>query len=232
MLNTLLESKSTKVRNDAVTAASVTVHGVLIIVAAFATAAGAPALPEPEKPSSIVWATIAPSQSPATRSTSRSPEVPPAPSRPIQVSLAFDVPSIVPAVTVPLAAITSADFSRPLGNPTGSVDTTRASGPGGGRRAYTSDEVEVPVSALGGARPDYPAALRSSGIEGQVVAQFVVDESGQALAESVRIVSATDDLFAESVRRSIPKMRFASAQMGSRTVPQMVQQLFVFRLDR
>jgi TonB family protein len=85
---------------------------------------------------------------------------------------------------------------------------------------------------LGTFRPDYPAPLRSAGIEGQVVVQFVVNEAGRVDRESVRIVSASNDLFAGSVAGALGWMRFTPARIGTRAVAQLVQQLFVFRLDR
>ena len=235
MLNILLESRSKKAGNQAFAAASTTVHGTLIIIAAFATAAGAPAVTKPETLTPIVWTTTPPTPSHKPAKPMRTLPTAPSPNTPVrQVSLTFDVPSTLPAITLPLGTITAADFPPPVGSgPIPSTDSPGASDLGDGRRAYTSDEVEVPVSALpGGIRPEYPPALRSSGIEGQVVAQFIVNESGHALVETVKIISATNDLFAHSVRRAIPKMLFAAARIGERTVPQMVQQLFVFRLDK
>jgi len=85
---------------------------------------------------------------------------------------------------------------------------------------------------LGTFRPDYPAALRSSGVEGQVVVQFVVTESGRVDRESVKVISASNDLFASSVASALGRMRFTPARIGAHAVSQLVQQLFVFRLDR
>lgn len=230
MLKTLLESRATKERNQAITAASVTVHGVLIAIAAFATAAGAPALTEQEKPTRIIWA--APRTSPATIRTVRLTHSPAQTSTLPNVAISIDVPSSIPAVNIPLGTVTKADFGQSDGSVSNSTDTSGVSGPSDGRRAYTSNEVEVPVSALRGGQPDYPAALRSAGVQGEVIALFIVDESGRGVLESVKILSATNDLFAASVRRAIPKMRFSAARIGSHPVPQLVQQLFVFRLDR
>ena len=234
MLNILLESRSKKAGNQAFAAASATVHGTLIIIAAFATAAGAPAVTKPETLTPIVWTTTPPTPSQEPNRPVRTLQTAPSPIAPVrQVSLTFDVPSALPAINLPLGTITAADFPQPVGSGSNTSDGPTGSDRGGGRQAYTSDEVEVPVSALsGGIRPEYPPALRSSGMEGQVVAQFIVNESGHALVETVKIISATNDLFAHSVRRAIPKMRFAAARIGGRAVPQMVQQLFVFRLDR
>ena len=74
--------------------------------------------------------------------------------------------------------------------------------------------------------------MRTAGIEGEVIAQFIVDRNGYVSTESIRILSATNELFAESVKRAIPKMKFVAARLRGETVPQTVQQLFSFRLDR
>jgi len=98
---------------------------------------------------------------------------------------------------------------------------------------FDASEVEVQVVAVTSTiRPEYPSSLRSSGVEGQVVAEFVVNEKGRADRESLRIVSSTHKLFADAVTRALPDMRFRPARIGGKPVSQLVQQLFVFRLDR
>jgi protein TonB len=84
----------------------------------------------------------------------------------------------------------------------------------------------------GGPVPEYPARLRAAGVEGEVVAQFVVDARGNAIPNSIRIVSATNDLFSESVRATIPRMKFSPGRLRGKPVQQTVRQLFVFRLSR
>ena len=76
------------------------------------------------------------------------------------------------------------------------------------------------------------AEPRAAAVEGQVVVQFVVTESGRVDRESIKIVSASNDVFAASVTSSLTRMRFTPARIGNRAVAQLVQQLFVFRLDR
>ncbi|MDP9202078.1 MAG: energy transducer TonB, partial [Gemmatimonadota bacterium] len=78
----------------------------------------------------------------------------------------------------------------------------------------------------------YPEMLRSSGTEGQVIAQFVVNEKGRADRETFRVVSSTHPLFTGAVNRALPQMRFKPAMIGGKPVSQLVQQLFVFKLDR
>lgn len=99
--------------------------------------------------------------------------------------------------------------------------------------AYNPFEVDVEtVAIMGTVRPEYPSALRATGIEGRVVAEFVVDERGRVDRQSFRVVSSTHNLFADAVRRALPRMRFKPARIGDRPVAQLVQQLFVFKLDR
>jgi TonB family protein len=101
-----------------------------------------------------------------------------------------------------------------------------------GGRAYDISEVEIPVASLGGVAPEYPSPLRSSGVEGKVSAEFVVNEKGRAEVSSLRILSATNDLFADAVRRALSRMRFRPARIGNDSVPQLVRQEFSFVLDR
>ncbi|HMA21046.1 MAG TPA: energy transducer TonB, partial [Gemmatimonadaceae bacterium] len=101
-----------------------------------------------------------------------------------------------------------------------------------GKVAYDSREVDRQVAAIAGVAPQYPAAMKAAGIEGEVRAQFVVDESGRADIQSLRIMSSTNELFSEAVRRALPRMKFIPARIGAHAVAQMVQQAFVFRLDR
>jgi protein TonB len=97
---------------------------------------------------------------------------------------------------------------------------------------YDALEVERPVAALPGTSPSYPELLRAAGLEGQVVVQFVVDTTGRAEGGSVRILSTSHELFAQSIRAAVPKMRFRPAEIGGRRVRQLVQQAFGFSLAR
>jgi TonB family protein len=81
------------------------------------------------------------------------------------------------------------------------------------------------------AAPPYPPRLLEQRIEGTVGVQYVVDTTGLADTTSVVILSATHEDFANSVRSTLPAMRFRAAVMDGRKVRQLVQQLFAFRID-
>jgi TonB family protein len=78
------------------------------------------------------------------------------------------------------------------------------------------------------ATPRYPASLRSTKVEGEVLVAFVVDTSGLAIPSSLKVLRSTDSLFTAAVRDAIVDMRFVPAQFNGRKVKQLVQQPFFF----
>jgi len=81
-------------------------------------------------------------------------------------------------------------------------------------------------------RPRYPDALRAANVEGEVVAQFVVDEDGSVLPETFKVLRTTDDQFTDAVRKVVPTMRFDAAQANGRAVKQLVTMPFTFTLSK
>ena len=81
------------------------------------------------------------------------------------------------------------------------------------------------------AAPPYPAAMLARRIEGSVAVQYVVDTSGHADTASFVVLSTTHQDFAKSVKATLPYMRFRAAIMNAQKVPQLVQQLFSFKID-
>ena len=99
----------------------------------------------------------------------------------------------------------------------------------------TMDEslVDMPVMADSeSVAPRYPDILKSAGVEGKVIAQFVVDTSGRAVLSSLRVLMASHDLFASAVRSALPSMRFIPARIGGKRVEQVVQWPFVFGVPK
>jgi TonB family protein len=84
----------------------------------------------------------------------------------------------------------------------------------------------------GNPAPRYPAALRAAGVEGEVVAQFVVNREGEAEIESLKILKASDPQFVEAVKTVLPQWRFYPAQVNGQPVKQLTQMPFVFALSR
>ena len=99
-------------------------------------------------------------------------------------------------------------------------------------KAYMDFQVEEQVSAISGTHVDYPESMRSSGVEGQVDAQFVVDEHGRIQSGSFKVLNGANAAFVAAVKAALPQMRFKPAQIGGTKVSQVVQQSFKFKLDR
>lgn len=231
MLRTLLESRSRKAGNPLGTAASAGIHVTLIVLAAFATAAGAPPEADRESPTDVTWVT--PKRGPdaqaraARRVAGRRTvsEI----NAPSLSSLAIN--TSIPDVDISLGLVRADDFVSTAVPGDGATTDSRTT-PGIDNPAYDSYEVDKAVTAISGVAPAYPAAMRTAGIEGDVKAEFVVNENGRAVRSTLRIVSSSNEQFSEAVRRSLPNMRFAPAQLRGRPVAQTVQQLFAFRLNR
>lgn len=97
--------------------------------------------------------------------------------------------------------------------------------------AWLAEQVEKPVVMLPGSpAPTYPEALRSAGIAGSVMVEFVVDTLGRVEAGSGRVVSADHDQFAVSAKSVLNRLRFLPAQAQGRKVRQLVRLPFRFDL--
>jgi protein TonB len=98
---------------------------------------------------------------------------------------------------------------------------------------YFEFQVENPVTpAPGGGQPRYPDALRLAGVNGEVLAQFIVGPDGRADVESFKVLKSSNDLFTQSVRNALSQMRFKPALVGGKAVRQLVQQPFTFTISQ
>jgi hypothetical protein len=98
---------------------------------------------------------------------------------------------------------------------------------------YTADQVDVPAHQDSARKtvPLYPDSLYEASIPGRVVAEFVVDITGEVNMDSFNVVSATNPAFAESVRRSLKDAVYRPAMRQGHPVMQVVHQPFTFVPD-
>jgi TonB family protein len=98
---------------------------------------------------------------------------------------------------------------------------------------YFEFQVEKTVLGVpGNPQPQYPSMLQSAGVEGRVLAQFVVDVDGTADMSTFKVLESSHELFTESVRQVLPRMRFFPAEAGGKKVRQVMQLPFVFGLNK
>ena len=95
---------------------------------------------------------------------------------------------------------------------------------------YTSDQVDTPAKLRNAASVEvpYPPSLFAAGVEGSVVAEFVVGADGELEPETFSIVSATHPLFVAAVSQALEQARYEPALKGGRRVRQLVHQPFSF----
>ena len=100
--------------------------------------------------------------------------------------------------------------------------------------AYFEFQVErtaLPLpSAMAGVT--YPPELRSQGVEGTVLVQFIVDTDGKPDMSTFKVLKSPHELFTKSVHDAVAKMRFQPAQIDGRNVRQVVQQPFTFAIGK
>jgi TonB family protein len=104
-------------------------------------------------------------------------------------------------------------------------------GPRVAKGVYFEYQVEQPVMAVPGSpAPRYPDILKKAGVSGEVIASFVVDTTGKADVNSLKVLRSSHELFMNSVATALQDMRFTPALVGGRKVKQLVMQPFVFQI--
>lgn len=233
MFTSLLESNPARSSRLGGSLVSVIAHGALIVGAVVFTAHATAA---PEAPEDVHTVFTAPP-----------PPLPPTPaaaeqrrqtsSRPTLLSVPLlvapvAIPDLLPTIDLTVPATSEAAWTSGVRG--GVPDGVASGGNVGGASAadvFTREAVDRPVvMQAGSATPRYPDMLRAGGIEGVVVAQFVVDTLGRVDPASVRILDSSHPLFSTAVINALPRLRFLPAEIGGRKVMQLVQQPFRFGL--
>jgi protein TonB len=237
MFNQLLESKPKKQKNVGGTVFSVVVHTVLIAGAAALTANAAIQNSKP-KAEKVDFVEVKKDEPPPKKEEPPPPPkdivvAPPPPKGFTVLQAPVEVPNVIPDIDLSRKVTDEADFSGKGvagGTAKGVVGGT---GPVVQDQPYFEFQVEKPViGAPGSAQPRYPDMLKSAGVEGEVLAQFVVDTTGRAEMGSFKVLKSSHDLFTTAVRNALPTMRFLPAEVGGRKVKQLVQQPFQFALTK
>jgi protein TonB len=231
MFNQLLESKAKKEKMAGGTIFSIVLHTVLIGAAVYATAR-AGIKDEKAKAEKIQFVEM--KKEPVPEKKPEPPKevvVKPPPPKGFQVLRApVKIDIKIPEIDLSKAITNEADFSGKGvkgGTGTGVVGGTATN------QTYFEFQVEKPAEMLSESpKPKYPSVLESSGIAGEVQAQFVVSSSGKADMDSFKVLKSTNELFTQAVKNVLPRMRFSPAMIGGKPVNQLVQQSFQFAVPR
>lgn len=239
MFNNLIESQAKKQKRAGGSFMSIVVH-TAVVAALIAVTKGAGAVMEEEKVEKVDFVEVKKDE-PKPPEPEKAPPPPdavaaPPPPKGFQVlSAPIEIPNVIPEIDLSKKVTDEADFSGK------GVAGGIAKGVEGGKgpviqnadQPYFDFQVEKPVvMAPGSQGPAYPDMLRTAGIEGTVLAQFVVDTTGRAEMNTFKALKSDNDLFTNAVKNALQRMRFLPAEVGGRKVKQLVQQPFQFSLNR
>ena len=234
MFQTLLESKPKKQRTTGGMIMSVVLHTILISFAIWATL-NAGQKDAKAKVEDVTFVENKPKEEAKPKDEPPPPDkiASVAPPKGFQVLVApVEIPDVIPDVDLTKKATDEADFSG-KGVAGGTGKGVGSGPPVDSNQPFFEFQVEKPVvPAPNSPTPRYPDILRSAGVEGEVMAQFVVDTTGRVEMSTFKVLRTTHDLFAAAVRQALPNMRFIAAEVGGRKVKQLVQQPYVFNIAK
>jgi protein TonB len=229
----LLESKSKKQRTFGQTILSVALHGLLIFAAVKATQGVAESVKDRPVDTTMVF--LKPPEPP--------PPPPPPPPEQVVVSTnpppkgfqtvvaPTDIPKDIPPIDLKQKAFDPKDFTGK--GVEGGIATGVVGGTGDVKaEVFTEAQLDDPVSPISIPQPRYPPVLESAGIAGRVVVQFIVDTTGHAEPNSIKVMETNHQLFVESAKESISKAVFKPARYHGRPVRQLVQLPISFKPNR
>ena len=236
MFDQLIETKAAKQKRSGGTIISIVLHTALIAAAVVLTKKTADALEKPKEEKVVLTET---KKEPEPEKPKEQPKqvqqvAQVAPPKGFQVlTPPITIPDVIPDVDLSRKATDEADFSGK------GVQGGVAKGVEGGTGPVISDQpyfdfqVEKAAAAIpGSGSPAYPEMLKSSGVEGEALVQFIVDTTGRAELGSFKVLRASHDAFGQAVKAALPRMRFLPAEIGGRKVRMLVQQPFAFALNK
>ncbi|MBA3339523.1 MAG: TonB family protein [Gemmatimonadaceae bacterium] len=235
MFNNLIETRPAKQRSTGGIVVSGIVHALLIWGAVVGTLSAKEAYDKP-KAEKVEFVEIKKKEPPPKEEPVPPPpdvvHAPPPPKGFQVLTAPIKVPDVLPDIDLSRKVTDEADFSGK------GVAGGVAKGVVGGTapvsdQPYFEFQVEKQVQQIPGTgNLRYPDMLRSANVEGEVLAQFVVDADGRYEAGTFKVLKSSHELFTQAVKNALPNMRFYAAEVGGKKVKQLVQQPFTFSLTK
>src|SRR3979409_855171 len=209
MFNQLLESKAKKQKMAGGTTFSIVLHTVLIGAAVYATARGGVKAEQARSEKiQLVGMKKEPPKVPDKPPPPKAVVVKPPPPKGFQVLRApVKIDIKIPEIDLSKAITNESDFSGK--GVKGGTGTGVVGGVANTNQTYFEFQVEKPAEMIqDGTKPRYPSGLESSGIAGEVQAQFVVKSDGKADMDSFKVLKSTNELFTQAIKSYLPRARF------------------------
>lgn len=206
--------------------ASLALHTVLIALAVWSTQRP---LPAPTAPRDYTMVFSLPDRTPVAPTPAAAPVDPPGAWR------MPPMPGVVPLTLPTLEPAPPPDWpTAPPGLPPGTPVPVAAPTPS---RPPIGEPVDIRVVEelpllLSHPAPRYPNLLRQAGIEGRVIVEAVIDTTGRAEREGLRVVSSSHALFAPEAITLVLGSRYRPARFGGRAVRVRILVPVAFALRR
>ncbi len=234
MFQTLIESRATRTRSVGGSLVSAVGHASIVGVLVVATAQATVAHSTEQRETAVKFTTTTPPPPLPAPAASKVFTAAPVAKGFLVLPTPIDIPTSLPPIDLSVPP-TNLDNFTGIGKPGGRADGVEgATGVAPTLNGvFLESEVEKPVMALPGtAGPAYPESLRAAGIEGQVIAQFVVDSTGRVELATFQVLDRQHPLFVAAVRSALSRMRYLPAEARGARVAQLVQQSFHFTVRR
>ncbi|MEP6780054.1 MAG: energy transducer TonB [Gemmatimonadaceae bacterium] len=238
MLNNLIESKAKQQKRFGGQAFSLIAHAVVVAGAVVLTA-NAGIINEKTKEEKVDFVEVKKDE-PKPPEPDKPPPPPDVvvqqpPPKGFQVLQApIEIPTVIPDIDLSKKMTDVSDFTgKGVAGGTAKGVGSGPAPPPQGDQPYFEFQVEKPVvAAPGSPGPVFPEMLKSAGVEGTVLAQFIVDTTGRAEVASFKVLKSDHAQFELAVKNALPRMRFLPAEVGGKKVKQLVQQPFQFSLTK
>ena len=235
MFENLIESKRKKQKSLGQSITSVIVHILIIFAAVKATSGAAETLQKVIQDTTMVF--LEPPKAPEPPPEQPPPEAVVAANPPPQgfqvVTPPADIPTEIPPVNLN-EKFDPRDFTGKGvegGIGTGVVGGT---GPVLEGEVFLAAEVDETPQAtdMAACSPEFPPVMKSAGIPGRVVMQFVVNTDGKADPGSLKVMNSTHKAFEDPARAAILKCPFKPGRSRGQPVRVLVQQAVSFKLQQ
>lgn len=225
MFDTLLASKIGSSRWARPAAAAILLHLGVVVVALGGTA------PPPTSPPAArdtilleIGRPASPKRQPAPHAAPPNPHsIIPGPPRPPDIQLLppeLDLSGLDPSTPLDPAALSgvaSAPDVRELSSTAGGLSSV-----------FAATEVDQLPEIAHDLRPQYPEALRRSGLSGVAQLEYVISADGLVDSATIRVLQSTHPAFGMAAWQAIRGARFRPARRGGQTVAVLVQQTIRF----
>jgi len=233
MFENLIESKRKKQKSLGQSITSVIIHILIIFGAVKATSGAAETLKQVIQDTTMVF--LEPPKAPEPPPEQPPPEAVVAANPPPQgfqvVTPPADIPTEIPPVNLN-EKFDPRDFTGKGvegGIGTGVVGGTGPVLEGEVFLAAEVDETPQPIDAKA-CMGEFPPVMKSAGIPGRVVMQFVVNTDGKADPSSIKVMSSTHKAFEDPAKQAMIKCAFKPGRSRGQPVRVLVQQAMSFTL--